>query len=45
MTQRLITNHKSNNLLILVDGIRVLPKIILKFRRLKYRSVIDELLK
>ena len=37
MTQRQITNHKSNNILILVGGIRVLPEIILKFRHLKYR--------
>ena len=37
MTQRQVTNHKSNNLLILVGGIRMLPEIILKFRHLKYR--------
>jgi hypothetical protein len=37
MTQRQITNHRSNNLLILVHGKRVLPEIILKFRHLKYR--------
>jgi hypothetical protein len=37
MTQRQITNHKSNHLLVLVGGSRVLPEIILKFRHLKYR--------
>jgi hypothetical protein len=38
MTQRQITNNRSNNLLILVGGKRVLLEIILKFRHLKYRS-------
>ena len=37
MIQRQITNHKSNNLLVLVGCTRVLPEIILKFRHLKYR--------
>jgi glucuronate isomerase len=37
MTQRQITNHRSNNLLILFGGKRVLSEIILKFRHLKYR--------
>jgi hypothetical protein len=42
LVQRKITNHKSNNLLMLVGGTRVLHKIILKFRHLKYsRSVIN----
>ena len=40
MTQRQITNHKSDNLLVLIDSARVLHEIILKFRHLKYlRSV------
>ena len=40
MAQGQITNLKSNNLFVLVVGIRVLLKIILKFRHLKYwRSV------
>ena len=37
MAQRQITNHKSDNLLILIDSIRELSEIILKFRRSKYR--------
>ena len=38
MTQRQLTNHKNNNLLVLVGDMRVLPETILKFRHLKYRS-------
>jgi hypothetical protein len=37
MIQRQITNHKINNLLALIDCIRVLPEIILKSRHLEYR--------
>jgi hypothetical protein len=38
MTQRQITNYKSNNLLILVGGTRVLPETILKFQNAKSHS-------
>ena len=38
MIQRQITNHKRNNLLVVVGCTRVLSEIILKFRHLKYRS-------
>ena len=40
MTQRQITNNKSDNLLIQIDSARVLPEIILKFRHLKYRRCV-----
>jgi uncharacterized membrane protein len=33
MTQRQITNHKSNNLFVLVGGTKVLTETILKFRQ------------
>ena len=33
-----MTNYKNDNLLVLIDSIRVLSKIIFKFRHLKYRS-------
>jgi hypothetical protein len=34
MTQRQITNHKSDNLLIRIGSTRVLPEIILKFQNI-----------
>ena len=37
MTQRQITNHKSDNLLVLIGSARVLSEIILKLKHLKYR--------
>jgi len=38
MIQRRITNYKINNLFVLVDDIKVLSKIILKFRHLEYKK-------
>ena len=40
MTQRQITNHKSDNLLVLIGSTRVLPKIILKSGTLNIGEVI-----
>ena len=37
-TQKQITNHKSDNLHVLIGSVRVLPEIILKLKHLKYRS-------
>ena len=37
MIQRQIKNHKNDNLLVLIGSTGVLPKIILKFKHLKYR--------
>jgi len=37
MTQRQITNHKSDNLFVLIGSTRVWPEIILKSRQLKYK--------
>lgn len=36
MIHRQKTNYKNNNLLILVGCTKLLPKIVLKFRHLKY---------
>jgi hypothetical protein len=41
MTHRQLANHKSNNLF-LVGGTRMLPKIILKPRHLKYRRSVKK---
>jgi hypothetical protein len=43
MTQRQITNHKSDNLLVLIGSTRVLSEIILKIRHLKYRRRSDDI--
>jgi hypothetical protein len=44
MTQRQITNHKNNNLLILVGVTKVLPEIVIKFRHLKYRRNVSHVI-